>query len=128
MKSLLFFMLSLPAFTCEERVLFRVQEAPQTYREYYEQACLNHSIFKIVSASCLKKESCQAVQRYQHSKPLPARGGVGSPFHLRCRQAGGVPFFADYFLDETWVSSAFCRFSDNTFISLFNKIDFMKRK
>lgn len=85
--------------------------------------CINHSIYRFISFSCIKNQQCEAIKKYTASRILPVLYGEhGSPFHRKCYMVGGSAQLIEYFDDNLWIETGICKFNDGSFISVFNNI------
>lgn len=81
--------------------------------------CLNN-IHKIISRSCIKKPSCQALKAYQRAKSVkPSYTRVGSPYYKKCSLLGGKPKQVEFYNGRAWRKTGICNFDDQSFISVF---------
>ena len=84
---------------------------------------MRHSIYDLISFSCLQEKSCKAISAYKNTSSfLPPHREQGSPYHRKCYLLGGLPTFIEYKDEKIWKGKAICKFDDRSFISLFNKL------
>lgn len=85
--------------------------------------CINHSVFKLISFDCLKNRNCNAINNYKNSKSIPIVNSIyGNPLHVKCDMLKGNPKLVEYYNGKKWIKTSICKFNDESFISVFNKI------
>lgn len=109
-------------FKCMQEGKVRHIENGKT-KEYGSAYCINHFEYEILNYQCVLNKNCEAYNAYYSANQLPrTQGERGNPYHRKCYVIGGQPKLIEYFDGEDWKEGGICVFSDESFISVYNKL------
>lgn len=73
-----------------------------------------HSSGALINNICIKNPNCMAVLAIKNKTPMKILPGGKNPGSTACKEKDGIVFIAE----RKHTSQGFCRFRDNSFVSL----------